>query len=205
MTEPRQKTAEEIQDEFLRHLWHQVRYWASAKVERETIEERLAGLAFGFLNMLDGTSMELPAFLLIPSAHPTDPNFRRERGEDWYPVNEAVERVMKGEVSDGDMLHEKFYQHPDAYPGVVDKLAKLAKDPRCFACGQPKKEKPVPDEPCLPAEPDQLPMPPEVERIDDLRRLPIETCYACVREDGYTYVRSTAGEVPGGWSKIVPA
>jgi hypothetical protein len=70
-----EKTAEQIRDEFLSHIAALVRYWGGTlqSVDRDpvkSLQDRLDGLAFSILVMLDGGSAGLqgglPAFIVVP-------------------------------------------------------------------------------------------------------------------------------------------
>lgn len=106
-TDARPFTVEEMRDAFLGTLRAYARYWGS--LVDQTIDERLDGLAFSFLNMLDGTSMSLPAFDLVPHPHPDDEAFLRDEGLNWWTTE-----PINGDV----MLHELFVK-PRAGKGEV--------------------------------------------------------------------------------------
>jgi hypothetical protein len=108
MAEPREYTAEEIREHFLSHLRMMVDYWASVDIPRDTVKERLDGLAFSFLSMIDGSSGGMPGFRIFPSCHEDDPEYHRENGENWWPVNDG--RDLRGEITDGVHLHEMWYR-----------------------------------------------------------------------------------------------
>jgi hypothetical protein len=78
----KQYTQEEMTKMFLAHVRNSANYWA--KVEGRTTEEKLHGLAFSILVLLDGGT-SLPGFVLIPHPHPTDEPYMKELGEDWWP------------------------------------------------------------------------------------------------------------------------
>lgn len=59
------------------------------------------GVAFSILNILDGTTMSLPAFNLTLSPHPDDKEFLQGEGENWYEDGTVI--------NDDVMLHEMFY------------------------------------------------------------------------------------------------
>lgn len=97
--EPREKTKEEVVDEMLDHIHMLVNYW-TYETSKQDLKERLEGLAFSILTMLDGCS-GLPAFDLVPHPHPTDKEYHISNGEDWYP--ETV-------INDDIMLHDSFFK-----------------------------------------------------------------------------------------------
>lgn len=102
MAEPREYTEEEIREQFLENIRAYVRYWD--KLPDKSTKERLEGLAFSILAVIDGSTAELPAFVLAPFPHEEDKEFRRNRGENWYPENHQAS--VKADIARG--LHELF-------------------------------------------------------------------------------------------------
>lgn len=82
----REKTAVEVQQGFLEHIWDLIEYWEKEN-RAETSRDKLEGLAHSILAMLDGCSMGLPGFAVIPNPHPDDKRYYIENEEDWYPDN----------------------------------------------------------------------------------------------------------------------
>lgn len=97
--EPRPWTKEEAREKFLKHIWGLIQFWADAKVDNDL--EKMEGLAFSILSSLDGTSMELPAYQVIPCPHPNDEEFHRVRGNNWY----------SDDIDIGGELHSNFYTY----------------------------------------------------------------------------------------------
>lgn len=99
MSAPRAYTTEEVKRHLIEHLWTMISYW-----EREprapTAREKMEGLTHSILAALDGCAMELPAFKVAPSPHPSDQRFHEEEGSNWYPTDEP---------DIGGSLHEEFY------------------------------------------------------------------------------------------------
>lgn len=93
---PRAYTAEEVRDKLLAHVRAMVAYWDTVTTNEGpmTQRERLDGLAFSILVMLDGDTMDLPAFDLYPAPHPEDKAFHQQEGENWFdpecPVSYAL-------------------------------------------------------------------------------------------------------------------
>lgn len=82
----RQYTREEMQRMFLDSIEDAVRYWACSKPTKDLpVEEKLDGLAFSILCMLDGVNCGLPAFEVYSAPHPTDKAFCQEEGSNWWP------------------------------------------------------------------------------------------------------------------------
>jgi hypothetical protein len=78
----------------------------------------LEGLAFSILSTLDGESLELPAFSVVPLPHPEDKAFHEKEGSPWFPPVES--RDVKNDIG---VLHEHFY-------GVGEEMGIARKDDR---------------------------------------------------------------------------
>ena len=100
---PRQFTEPEVRHKFLIHLRNIVESWAdeTGKTDRDKCE----GVAFSILSAIDGCSIAIPAFMLIPNPHPDDKNFARKQGENWYPEWSRAEAC---DIAGG--LHEEIGQ-----------------------------------------------------------------------------------------------
>ena len=96
-TEPRAYTPDEVQGMLLDHIWNLIDYWNDLDTERDR-RERMSGLAFSILSMLDGCSMGLPGFLVTPIPHSSDKEYHRDEGQNWFPEDKP----------DLGMLHEAF-------------------------------------------------------------------------------------------------
>lgn len=93
----RAKTKQEVVEEFLNHVKGMVNYWENEE-RRPTSRDKLEGLAFSFLVMLDGGSVGMPAFDLIPSPHPSDKEYHQEQGENWYEPEVINDNVQLHEL-----------------------------------------------------------------------------------------------------------
>ena len=91
-------TEDEVREQFLAHIRHLARYWATIP-DRQTPLERCEGLAFSILNIFDGTT-DLPAFDIVLSPHPDDKAFHQSEGKNWYEPGMMINDCM---------LHELFY------------------------------------------------------------------------------------------------
>lgn len=111
MNEPREWTVDEVREKFLEAVRRRVEYW-----EKETrvasVRDRLDGLAFTILAMLDGSSMEMPGFVLIPCPHEDDKKYLQSQGENWYrPIKTELVEAL-GDISGS--LHDRYYRTEDA-------------------------------------------------------------------------------------------
>jgi hypothetical protein len=78
---PRAYTEAEVIDMLVSHVSEVADYWATTDLKRpefgittpeEDIRHRCRGVAFTVLSTLDGASLGLPGFDLIPTPHPSD-------------------------------------------------------------------------------------------------------------------------------------
>lgn len=87
MSDPRELTRAEVQDEFLHYLRHMVRYWVrqpESAGEGKSANWRHEGLVGSILIALDGKS-PLPAFTVTPTPHEDDKADRIENEDNWFP------------------------------------------------------------------------------------------------------------------------
>ena len=96
--ESRAKTKEEVVEELLDHIHGMITYWEKED-RRPDVRGKLEGLAFSILVALDGGSVDLPPFDLIPETHPDDEEYLKSQGENWY------ESVV---INKNVQLHELF-------------------------------------------------------------------------------------------------
>lgn len=99
MTKP--YTEDEVRDNFISQIIFMIEFWETAN--RDTWREKMEGLAFSILVMLDGEHGDMPGFKVIPNPHPDDRKFHQSRGEKWYPAGPAYE------VDIGGCLHERWH------------------------------------------------------------------------------------------------
>jgi len=97
----REKTVEEVREEFLEHIRGLVNYWDG--VENYTTKDKLQGLAFSILTTLDGCT-DLPSFIVAPLPHKDDKQYKIEEDENYYPENHNID--VKCDIA-GD-LHELY-------------------------------------------------------------------------------------------------
>lgn len=106
---PRAYTPEEVQQMLLLYFRTMVSYWATLKVDpmdlvragvQTDVEYRLSGLVFSILNVFDGTAAGLPAFDIRPVPHPSDEEFYKNEGRNWFEMK----------TINDCMLHELWHQ-----------------------------------------------------------------------------------------------
>lgn len=92
---PRVMTTEEVREEFLDAIRARVMRWDG--VAGKSQRERLEGLAFSILVILDGEAGDMPGFSVVPSPHADDAKYLSENGDNWFPST--------GDIA-GDLHHE---------------------------------------------------------------------------------------------------
>lgn len=100
--QPREVTEKELRAQFLEHIHYLVDGWD--KSDRETTKEKLQGLAFSILVMLDGES-SLPGFIVAPCPHEDDKQHRIDNGMNYYATNHKTR--VKCDIAGN--LHNEFY------------------------------------------------------------------------------------------------
>ena len=113
--EPRELTEQEVRERFLKHVWSIIGYWLTEERVPEPLE-KMAGVAFSILGVLDGSAAALPSFIVAPVGHPDNEGYHRERLENWFPHNgDDVQKIVKCDISGG--LHDQFEKHrPESLP-----------------------------------------------------------------------------------------
>lgn len=97
-------TTEETAALLMQHVRHMITYWDSRAM---TNREKLEGLAFSIFSALDGSNVNLPAFIVAPDPHPEDQAWHQGRGERWItPQNHEVAEKIEGNL--GGNLHTYF-------------------------------------------------------------------------------------------------
>lgn len=97
----REMTDDEVRKKFLDSVRGIAKYWASES-RAQTVQERCDGVAFSILVLLDGGHGMMPGFTVAASPHEDDREYRRELGEDWFPVSDCEHDIAGS-------LHEQYY------------------------------------------------------------------------------------------------
>ena len=82
----REYTEEEIRKKFIKAIWSNINYWKNES-RAPSLEEKMEGLAFSILVLLDGGSAMMPKFIVAPDPHPDDKQYYIENGENYFPEN----------------------------------------------------------------------------------------------------------------------
>jgi hypothetical protein len=101
---PREYSENEIRENFLRNVWSIVDYWKNEELENDTMENRIEGVVFSILAMLDGANINLPSFIVAPSPHKDDKEYSIKNNHNYYPYNDSDN--IKGNIA--GCLHELF-------------------------------------------------------------------------------------------------
>jgi len=132
-SDPRPYTTEEAVNNLMEGVVHNVRYWQT-QPNCGTMEDRVEGVAFSILSMLDGSQIDIPPFSLMPDVDEDYVDDCIENGDNYYNPDTVI----------STMLHERFHpkmheMYPDTAPsgrhneldpqqmrerfvGVVDKI-----------------------------------------------------------------------------------
>jgi hypothetical protein len=102
----REYTKDEVREMFLSKIWNTIHYWDKTQTENPTQKDRLEGLAFSILVLLDGGT-ELPGFIVAPLPHESDKEFLIDKGENYYPENHNSN--VKCDIAGG--LHELWHEY----------------------------------------------------------------------------------------------
>jgi hypothetical protein len=96
----------EVQRIFMGRYADLVQHWKRAE---GSPDERIEGLAFSILSMLDGCHAGMPAFELLPSPAPSDKACAQDEDENWWPEYPDPEDGVT--VHGSDQLHEMFFKY----------------------------------------------------------------------------------------------
>jgi hypothetical protein len=110
----RQWTPDEVREKFLAHLENVAEHWATTKLPPQLVANaggsearaRCRGVVFSALVMLDGGAGDMPAFRVFPCTDPSGPEFHRQEGTNFYPVNKNDVPLLC-EIT-RESLHEAF-------------------------------------------------------------------------------------------------
>lgn len=98
---PRPYTKKEVKEMLLKQIHVRCEYWAKESRTTNTLE-KLQGLAFSILVLLDGDSLELPKMDLVLRPHPSDKEFCEKEWRNWF---------KDGMIINADsLLHDDFYE-----------------------------------------------------------------------------------------------
>jgi len=105
-------TTEEVRTMFLEHIAAIVHWW-DRETRATTSREKLEGLAFSIMCALDGCSVGLPAFAIIPLPASEDKSYCIENDENWFPEITELSDVEKNDIGGG--LHEVLHKYMDPH------------------------------------------------------------------------------------------
>jgi hypothetical protein len=86
---PRAYTSEEVTKQFLESVAHRIHYWQT-QPNCGTMEDRVAGVVHSVFAILDGRTLPLPAFDLVPAPCDGDKEYHIDNGENYYDPKQYV-------------------------------------------------------------------------------------------------------------------
>jgi hypothetical protein len=96
-------TTDEIRQNFLREIRRKVKYWAA--VDDKNTNERLDGLAFSILSMLDGGVDNIPPFIVTPISSEEKRIDAIQNGQKYYVGTNS--NMVTNDIA--GILHEQYY------------------------------------------------------------------------------------------------
>ena len=103
MEKPREYTPEEVRTKFIKHIKGLIKYWDS--LPDKSCKEKMEGLAFSILSTIDGSSIDLPGFILAPYPAKEDKDYHKKNGENYFAYNNP--NKIKCDIAGS--LHENFH------------------------------------------------------------------------------------------------
>lgn len=103
-------TRDESRYLLLKHVADLVTYWENEE-RHPSSREKLEGLAFSILSGLDGCSMGLPGFFLVPNATEEDVAYAIKQGFDWHRAPSEKESEILNDLDIGGSLHEEIHRY----------------------------------------------------------------------------------------------
>ena len=95
--DPNKYTEEEILEHFHSHIRSLISYWEGEKGSNVPWDysprQRLEGLAHSILSCLDGCSIGLPGFMVVPDPHTDDKQYLSSIGKKYYPEAKLLSGV----------------------------------------------------------------------------------------------------------------
>jgi len=88
-SEPREYTTDEVREKLIKHFWGILEYWEKESRTQDT-RGKMEGFLHSMLATLDGCSIGVPGFQLIPCVDPSDKEFHIKFGENWYNDTEDI-------------------------------------------------------------------------------------------------------------------
>jgi len=101
----REFTTEEVREQFLEAVRARIIDWSNNNRRNE--KEKLEGLAFSILSLIDGESIDLPGFILAPAPNSEDKQYYIKRNKNWYPENHEIEDKIKCDIT--GCLHDRLF------------------------------------------------------------------------------------------------
>jgi len=93
-------TEEEVRTTVLETVAAYVTYWEKES-RTPAVRDKLEGLAFSILVILDGGAGLIPGFRVTPDPHPDDEAYHKSEGSNWWPTD----------VDIAGGLHEQIHKY----------------------------------------------------------------------------------------------
>lgn len=97
--EPRAFTLQESRTLFVQKCRNIAEYWAEEPKQTEL--DRCMGVVHSIFATIAGCSLDVPGFMLVPFPDPTDQDYHREQGENWFPLSETLEDAQNNDIGNG--------------------------------------------------------------------------------------------------------
>jgi hypothetical protein len=98
-------TQEQVEKMFIDKIHQLVEYWANESSAIDA-KKKLEGLAFSILATIDGSDVDLPAFILAPLPAEEDKEYHISNSRKYFPENHTAE--ISCDISGG--LHDLYAQ-----------------------------------------------------------------------------------------------
>jgi len=105
----KEKTQQEVQDEFLTAMWTAVDYWkGAARRGRVPLGDAIEGVMHSMLCILDGVAgWHNMSYEIVPTPSDEEEQLAKDAGRDWWPAQALPAGMIT--VHGPAMLHESMY------------------------------------------------------------------------------------------------
>jgi hypothetical protein len=100
-----------MREKFLDQIRANLEYWLATDLSRPEFKAEIAkvgearyrmdGLVFSILVLIDGGTGAMPPMDLIPTPHPDDEEFNRNRGANWWPSGVVINECQLHDLWSG--------------------------------------------------------------------------------------------------------
>lgn len=112
---PRAYTSGEVTEQLMETIAHNIHYWQT-QPNCGTMEDRVSGVVHSLFAILDGRTLPLPAFDLVPAPCDGDKEYHVEKGENYYDPEASISTNLTY------LLFPKLHElYPDTKPESMEK------------------------------------------------------------------------------------